>query len=81
MGKRHKAKNLSHHLLLSGSSARDFQKWISDTLGDTELAKRISLIELTLPVEDLRKNLLAIMQTRITALKMELLNHMRHSRS
>jgi hypothetical protein len=46
----------------------DFQKWISDTLGDTELAKRISLIELTLPAEDLRKELLAILQTRITAL-------------
>jgi hypothetical protein len=57
----------------------DFQKWISDTLGDTELAKRISLIELTLPVEDLRKELLAIVQTRITALRMELPHYLRHT--
>ena len=41
-------------------------------MGDTELAKRISLIEPTRPAEDLRKELLTIVQTRITALKMEL---------
>jgi hypothetical protein len=57
----------------------DFQKWIDDTLGDTELAKRISLIELKLSAEDLRKELLAIVQTRITALKMELPHHLRHT--
>jgi hypothetical protein len=57
----------------------DFQKWIEETLGDTELAKRISLIELTLPAEDLRKELLAIVQTRITALRMELPHHLRHN--
>jgi hypothetical protein len=51
---------------------RDFQKWIKDMMGDTELAKRISLIEPTRPAEDLRKELLTIVQTRITALKMEL---------
>jgi hypothetical protein len=59
----------------------DFQKWIEDTLGDAELAKRISLIELTLPAEDLRKELLAIVQTRITALRMELPHHLRHTHS
>jgi hypothetical protein len=59
----------------------DFQKWIEDTLGDTELANRISLIELTLPAEDLRKELLAIVQTRITALRMELPHHLRHTHS
>jgi alpha-amylase len=59
----------------------DFQKWIKDTLADTELAKRISLIESTIPAEDLRKELLAIVQTRITALKMELPHHLRHSHS
>jgi hypothetical protein len=57
----------------------DFQKWIDDTLGDTELAKRISLIELKLSAEDLRKELLAIVQTRITALRMELPHHLRHT--
>jgi hypothetical protein len=57
----------------------DFKKWIEGTLGDTELAKRISLIELTLPAEELRKELLAIVQTRITALRMELPHHLRHN--
>jgi hypothetical protein len=59
----------------------DFQKWIEDTIGDEELAKRIGLIELTLPAEDLRKELLAIVQTRITALRMELPHHLRHNHS
>jgi hypothetical protein len=59
----------------------DFQKWIKNTIGDSVLAKRISLIESTLPAEDLRKELLAIVQTRITALKMELPHHLRHSHS
>jgi hypothetical protein len=59
----------------------DFQKWIEDTLGDDELAKRVSLINLTLPVEDLRKELLAIVQTRITELRRELPHHLRHTHS
>jgi hypothetical protein len=59
----------------------DFQKWIEDTLVDGELAKRISLIELTLAAEDLRKELLAIVQTRIAALRMELPHHLRHTHS
>jgi hypothetical protein len=59
----------------------DFQKWIEDTLGDDELAERVSLIKLTLPVEDLRKELLAIVQTRITELRRELPHHLRHTHS
>jgi len=59
----------------------DFQKWMKDTLGDDELAKRISQIKLTLPVEDLRKKLLAIVQTRITELRRELPHHLRHIHS
>jgi hypothetical protein len=59
----------------------DFQKWIEDTLGDDELAKRVSLAKLALPVEDLRKELLAIMQTRITELRRELPHHLRHTHS
>ena len=50
----------------------DFQKWLESTLKDTELAKRVSQIKLTLPIEDLRKELLAIIQTRITELRREL---------
>jgi hypothetical protein len=59
----------------------DFQKWMSDTIGDEELAKRVSLIGLTLPAEDLRKELLAIVQTRINELRRELPHHLRHIHS
>lgn len=59
----------------------DFQKWVEDTLGDKELAKRISLTKLTLPVEDLRKELLAIVQTRITELKLEFPHRLMHAQS
>jgi hypothetical protein len=59
----------------------DFQKWIEDTLGDYELARRISSIKRTLPVEDLRKELLAIVQTRITNLRRELPHNLRHNHS
>jgi hypothetical protein len=59
----------------------DFQKWIEDTLGDDELAKRINLIKITLPVEDLRRELLAIVQTRIANLRRELPHQLRHNHS
>ena len=59
----------------------DFQKWIKDTLGDDQLAKRVNLIKLTLPTEALRKELLAIVQTRITELRRELPHHLRHTHS
>jgi len=44
----------------------DFQKWVKTTLGDEELAKRLNSISLTLLPEDLRKELVAIVQTQIT---------------
>ncbi len=49
----------------------DFQKWIEDTIGDEELAERISQRgELRqLSVEDLRQELLEIVQTRIEELR------------
>ena len=59
----------------------DFQKWIEDTIGDGELARRVSLIKRTLPVEDLRKELLAIVQTRIVNLRRELHHQLRHNNS
>jgi len=59
----------------------DFQKWIKNTLGDDELAKRVNSISLTLPAEDLRKELHAIVQTRITELKQELLHQLSHTHS
>jgi hypothetical protein len=59
----------------------DFQKWISDTLGYDKLANRISLIDLTLPVEDLRKELVAIVQARVNQFKGALHHHLRHTHS
>ena len=56
----------------------DFQKWIKDTLGDDELAKRVSSIKRTLPVGDMRKELLSIVQTRITEIRRELPHQLRH---
>jgi alpha-amylase len=56
----------------------DFQKWFADTLGDTELAKMVSQIKLTFPVEDLRKELLKIVKTRLTELWLKLPQHSKH---
>lgn len=50
----------------------DFQKWIEDTLGDIVLARRIGAIKQPYSAEELRKELLAIVQTRVTELKREL---------
>jgi hypothetical protein len=47
----------------------DFQKWIQDTLGDSELANRMCLIKSNLSGEDLRKQLLKIIDKRIKELK------------
>ena len=59
----------------------DFQKWIEETLGDKELAKRIDLIKLPYSAEELRKEMLAIVRTRIAQLKRELPHHLRHAHS
>ena len=56
----------------------DFQKWIADTIEDAELAKRVSLINLVLPVENLRRELLAIVKARLTELWLELPQHSKH---
>jgi hypothetical protein len=59
----------------------DFQKWIEGTLGDKELARRIGLIEMPYSAEELRKELLEIVQTRLTQLKRELPHHFSHAPS
>jgi hypothetical protein len=59
----------------------DFQKWIDDTLGDKELARRIGLIKRPYSAEELREELLAIVQTRLTQLKRELPHHFSHAHS
>jgi len=47
----------------------DFQKWIEDTLGDIVLAQRIGSVKNPYSAEELRKELLAIVQTRLAELK------------
>jgi hypothetical protein len=47
----------------------DFQKWINDTLGDTELADRMCFVQTGLSGEKLRAHLIWIVQKRITELK------------
>jgi hypothetical protein len=59
----------------------DFQKWIEDTVGDKELARRIGSIKMPYSAEELRKELLAIVQTRLTQLKRELPHQFRHTHS
>ncbi len=46
----------------------DFQNWIKTTVGDDVLAERINHISLQFPVEDLRKELVKTVQTRISQL-------------
>jgi alpha-amylase len=47
----------------------DFQKWISDTIGDTELATAIDQIKKELAGEPLRRRLLNVINARINELK------------
>lgn len=48
----------------------DYQNWIKTTVGDDVLSERINLINRKLPVEDLRKELVKTVQTRIAQLKL-----------
>ena len=48
---------------------QDFQKWIKDTIGDSELANRIDKIEPTLSIEETRTKLKETVQTRIAELE------------
>jgi hypothetical protein len=47
----------------------DFQKWIADTIGDTELATAIGHIEKELTGEPLRKRILGIINARVRELE------------
>ena len=47
---------------------KDFQKWIAETIGDNELAERMTLYGAARSAEDLRKRLLAVVQERIAEL-------------
>jgi len=47
----------------------DFQKWIADTIGDTELATAIGHVEKELSGEPLRRRILEIINTRVSELE------------
>jgi hypothetical protein len=47
----------------------DFRKWIKNTIGDPELAKRMNMIKPELSDEKLRQELLKVVQARIVELK------------
>jgi len=47
---------------------KDFQKWLKNTIGDEELAKRIDQINAWVHEENLRKELSKTVQNRITEL-------------
>ncbi len=47
----------------------DFQKWIEDTLGDKELADQMCFIKREISGEQLRNQLLKLVQKRIRELK------------
>ena len=48
----------------------DLQNWVKTTVGDDVLTERINHISRQLPVEDLRKELVKTVQTRIAQLKL-----------
>ena len=50
----------------------DFQKWIKETLGDEELADRMCFIKRDISGEQLRSQLLKMVQKRLTELKTQL---------
>jgi hypothetical protein len=60
------------------SKRRDFQNWIRDVVGDARLAEKIDQIEPERTGEDLRKELLKTVQTRISELQSAHTHHSRH---
>ena len=49
---------------------KDFQNWIKTTVGDDVLVERINHINVQLPVEELRNELVQTVQNRISYLKL-----------
>jgi len=64
-----KLQTIDKNLILFHYSRGDFQRWIEDTLGDKELADRMCFIKINLSGERLRKELLKIVQKRISELR------------
>lgn len=76
-----KLQEVNVHSIVFHFLRKDFQKWIKDTLGDDELAERINQIDTALPDEKIRKEIIAIVQTRLAELKRELPHNLSHNHS
>lgn len=76
-----KLQEVNVHSIVFHFLRKDFQKWIKDTLGDNELAERLNQIDTALPDEKMRKEIIAIVQTRLAELKRELPHNLSHDHS
>ena len=65
----HKLESIDEHSILFHYPRGDFQAWIRDTVGDRELADKMCFIQRGISGEQLRQELLKIVQTRISELK------------
>ena len=57
----------------------DFQKWIADTIGDTELATAIDHIDKALTREPLRRRILEIINRRVRELENQIQHANKHT--
>ena len=65
----HKLADIDEKSILFHYPKGDFQAWIRDSLGDRELADKMCFIKRGISGEELRKELLNMVQTRIGELK------------
>ena len=65
----HKLAGINEKSILFHYPRGDFQAWIRDSLGDRELADKMCFIQRDISGEQLRQELLKIVQTRISELK------------
>lgn len=70
-----KLKTVDVNSVLFHCSRGDFQKWITNVIGDEVLADRITRISGRLPGEDLRKELVETAQTRLAELDRSFSHH------
>jgi hypothetical protein len=47
---------------------RDFQNWVRNTLGDLELAGKLDQVDTQQPADDLKRELVKIVENRVTEL-------------
>ena len=65
----HKLGDIDERSILFHYPRGDFQAWIRDTVGDRELADKMCFIQRGISGEQLRQELLKMVQTRISELK------------